>query len=178
LRAGRTLGHTLSPDIMRSVVASSCRAAIASALLATAPLRAADAGAPLIQNGRVTVWDVAPGTAVRPSAPMRDTVIFLIRDGTAEVRFEAAGTAGAPIPAGTRAIVIVLDDGRVPGLANTSGYPPAFPRAGSTKVLENARVVVWQSEWTPGVATPMHFHDKDVVVTYLAEGAMTSTDAR
>jgi len=24
----------------------------------------------------------------------------------------------------------------------------------------------------------MHFHDKDVVVTYLAEGTMTSTDAR
>ena len=142
----------------------------------TATLTGADA-TPIIQNHRVTVWDVAPGTAVRPSAPSRDTVIFLIRNGTAQTRFEAAGTVPAPIPAGTRAMVIALDDRRPPPLPNTSGHPPAFPRAGSTKLLENDRVVVWQSEWTAGVPTPMHFHDKDVVVTYLTDGAMASTDA-
>ena len=141
----------------------------------TATLTGADAGTPIIQNHRVTVWDVAPGTAVRPSAPSRDTVIFLIRNGTAQTRFEAAGTVPAPIPAGTRAMVIALDDRRPPPLPNTSGHPPAFPRAGSTKLLENDRVVVWQSEWTAGVPTPMHFHDKDVVVTYMADGALKST---
>jgi hypothetical protein len=150
--------------------------AVALVASGTATLAAADAGTPIIRNSRVTVWDVAPGTAVRPSVPSRDTVIFLIRDGKAEARFEPAGAVPAPIPAGTRALVIVLDDRRAPPLPNISGRPPAFPRAGSTKLLENDRVVVWQSEWTPGVPTPMHFHDKDVVVTYLADGALASTD--
>ena len=151
--------------------------AVALVVSGTATLTGVDAGTPIIRNSRVTVWDVAPGTAVRPSAPSRDTVVFLIRDRNAEARFEPAGTAPTPIPAGTRAIVIVLDDRRLPPLPNTSGRPPAFPRAGSTKLLENDRVVVWQSEWTAGVPTPMHFHDKDVVVTYLADGALASTDA-
>jgi len=162
---------------MRFAVASSrCLAVLA--VLSSVTLMAADAGTPIIRNGRVTVWDVAPGTAVRPSAPERDTVLFLIRDGKVDARFEAAGTAPAPIPAGTRAIVIVLDPAPVPPLPNTSGLPPAFPRTGSTKLLENARVVVWRSEWTPDVPTPMHFHDKDVVVTYLSDGVLVSTNAR
>jgi hypothetical protein len=38
--------------------------------------------------------------------------------------------------------------------------PPAFPRPGVKKILENERVIVWDCTWTPGVATPMHFHDK------------------
>ena len=150
--------------------------AVALVVSGTAALTGADAGTPIIRNDRVTVWDVPPGTAVRPSAPSQDTLIFLIRDGKAEARFEAAGTVPAPIPAGTRAIVIVLDGQRLPPLPNNSGRPPAFPRAGSTKLLENDRVVVWQSEWATGVPTPLHFHDKDVVVTYLADGALASTN--
>jgi hypothetical protein len=38
--------------------------------------------------------------------------------------------------------------------------------------------MVWDFTWTPGQATMMHFHDKDVVVTYLTDGALTSTDVR
>jgi hypothetical protein len=34
---------------------------------------------------------------------------------------------------------------------------------------------VWDYSWTPGVATPMHFHDKEVVVTYLKDGSLKST---
>ena len=74
--------------------------------------------------------------------------------------------------------MIELQDTKVAPLANTSGYPLAFPRPGSRKLFENERVVVWSFTWTPGVATPMHFHDKDVVVTYLADGALTSTDSQ
>ncbi len=164
---------------MHRLLSSAARLATAAALVVsgTDALTGADAGTPIIRNSRVTVWDVAPGTAARPSAPPGDTVVFLIRDLKAEARFEAAGTVPAPIPAGARALVIVLDDRRLPPLPNTSGHPPAFPRAGSTKLLENDRVVVWQSEWATGVPTPMHFHDKDVVVTYLADGALASTNA-
>ena len=158
---------------MRSALTSCGCAAAAAVLLATT---VTTAGAqPLIQNGRVTVWDVAVG-AKAPQA-VRDVVMFLIRNGQADVRFQAAGTAVA-IPVGERAIVIDLQENQVAPLRNTSGHPTAFPRAGSVKVLENARVVVWQSAWTPGVPTPLHFHDKDVVVTYLTDAAYQSTDVR
>jgi hypothetical protein len=94
------------------------------------------------------------------------------------VLYHAKGTVVPGPPADARRIVIELQDAAVPPLPNTSGYPLAFPRPGSRKLLENDRVVVWAFTWTPGVATPMHFHDKDVVVTYLADGALTSTDAQ
>jgi hypothetical protein len=72
-------------------------------------------------------------------------------------------------------ILIGLKDFKVEPLDNKSGYPAAFPRPGSKKLLENARVVVWDYSWTPGVPTPMHFHDKDVVVYYLDDGDLQST---
>ena len=60
--------------------------------------------------------------------------------------------------------------------ANATGYPLAFPRPNVKKVIDNDRVVIWDYTWTPGVPTPTHFHDKDVVVTYLEDGALRSTD--
>jgi hypothetical protein len=60
-------------------------------------------------------------------------------------------------------------------IENTSGYPLAFPRPGVKKVLENERVIVWDFTWTPGVAVPMHFHDKDVVALLLEDGDLQST---
>jgi hypothetical protein len=73
-------------------------------------------------------------------------------------------------------VAITLKNASVPPLANKSGYPPAFPRPGVKKLLENDRVVVWDYTWTSGVPTPTHFHDKDVVVIYLADGALKSTE--
>ena len=84
----------------------------------------------------------------------------------------ARGSVAAPF---SKATVIELKDHQVAPLRNTSGYPGAFPRPGAKKVLENARVVVWDYSWAPGVPTPMHFHDKDVVVVYLEDGALKST---
>ena len=85
------------------------------------------------------------------------------------------------VPKGTqpkmtgRAIVIDLKEHPVPPIENTSGYPVAFPRPGIKKVLENERVIVWDYTWEPNVATPMHFHDKDVVVLFLEDGDLKST---
>ena len=73
-----------------------------------------------------------------------------------------------------RSIVIDLKDFKVAPIANTSGYPLGFPRPGSKKLFENARVVVWDYTWQPGVATPMHFHDKDTVVVFLSDGHVAS----
>ena len=138
--------------------------------------------APLIQNNRVIVWDVTPGGKAPATNPAHDVVTFVIRGDQAksqgEVLYRVRGAVSEPAPADTRRIVIELQDAKVAPLANASGYPLAFPRPGSRKLFENERVVVWSYTWTPGVATPMHFHDKDVVVTYLADGALTSTDAQ
>ena len=68
-----------------------------------------------------------------------------------------------------------LKDHPVAPIENTSGYPLAFPRPGVKKVLENERVIVWDCTWTLGVATPMHFHDKDIVAVFLEDGDLKST---
>jgi hypothetical protein len=60
-------------------------------------------------------------------------------------------------------------------MENKSGYPNAFPRPGSRKILENERVIIWDYTWTTGQPTPMHFHDKDALVVYLKNGALKST---
>jgi len=62
--------------------------------------------------------------------------------------------------------VISLKDHPVPAISNTSGYPTAFPRAGSVKMLDNSRFTAWHYSWTKGVPTGMHFHDKDFVVAF------------
>lgn len=71
--------------------------------------------------------------------------------------------------------MIDLKDHPVAPIGNTSGYPLAFPRPGSKKIFENERVIVWDYTWMLGVATPMHFHDKDVVVVFLEDGDLSST---
>ncbi|MBI3491142.1 MAG: hypothetical protein HY047_05060 [Acidobacteria bacterium] len=49
-------------------------------------------------------------------------------------------------------------------------YPPAFPRAGATKLLENDRVVVWDVTWPKGQPTPLHRHIYDMTGVYIAPG--------
>jgi hypothetical protein len=81
-----------------------------------------------------------------------------IRMGT--VAFGAKGMAESQETTGNtprHAIMIELKDVVVPPIRNTSGYPDAFPREGAKKVLDNARVVVWDYSWTPGKPTAMHF---------------------
>src|SRR5438445_12988692 len=112
---------------------------------------------PTIDNDRVTVQDVSRSAPAQPT----DAVVVSL-----------AGSA-AFVPKGTTpnitgpSFVIDLKDHPVPPIENKSGYPVAFPRPGTKKVFENERVIVWDSTWTLGVATPMHFHDKDVVVVFL-----------
>ncbi|HEV3141520.1 MAG TPA: hypothetical protein VGY57_13435 [Vicinamibacterales bacterium] len=127
----------------------------------------------LIDNERVTVWDVTSGDPFAPPHAGDTVWISLSRPG--EVAYKSAGQHFDPASLGGRAIVIDLKDHPVPPLPNASGYPNAFPRAGVKKLFENGRVVVWDYRWTPRVPTPMHFHDKDVVVVYVETGALKST---
>lgn len=118
-----------------------------------------------VDNDRVTVWDVN-GSATSQS---EDAVIISYSGGAVFVR---KGTQ--PKTTG-RFIIIDLKNHAVAPMENTSGFPLAFPRPGAKKLLENDRVIVWDCSWTQDVATPMHFHDKDVVALFLENGELKST---
>jgi hypothetical protein len=126
---------------------------------------------PVIDNERVTVWDVQ---GKQPPASNLDAVVMRLAGSKAR--------SAVFIPKGherklgsDRSLVIELKDHVVPPLENKTGYPLAFPRPHVKKLLENDRVIVWSYRWNPGEPTPMHFHDKDVVVIYLEDTALTST---
>jgi len=140
----------------------------------------APAAKPVIDNDRVRVWqnvslnramdlDVitisVDGGAVRAD--------FTPRRDKAAPDYEKEFGQGRAMPPSL--LLIELKDHPVQPVVNKTGLPLAFPRPGSKKLFENARVVVWDYTWTPGVATPMHFHDKDVVVYYLEDGDLQST---
>ncbi len=125
---------------------------------------------PSIDNDRVTVWEVTGPVAAQPL----DAIVVSLSGSAAFLPKGKTLNATGESNKG-RSIVIDLKDHPVAPIANTTGYPLAFPRPGSKKLLENARVIVWDYSWTPGVPTPMHFHDKDVVVLFLEDGNLSST---
>ena len=120
---------------------------------------------PIMENDRVVVWDVT-----EPGGARAFDAVVVSFSGTAT--FVPKGTAPK---IAERSIVIDLKDHPVAPIENTSGYPLAFPRPGVTKILENESVIVWDCTWALGVATPMHFHDKDVVALFLEDGDLKST---
>jgi hypothetical protein len=123
---------------------------------------------PVIDNDRVTVWDT---TQPLPPAQHDFVAVSLSRKGTAYFGHKGS----APGKAGVRTVVIELKDHALQPLANTTGYPLAFPRPHVRKLLENDKVVVWDYAWRPHEPTPMHFHDKDALVVFEATGALQST---
>lgn len=126
------------------------------------------AAQPIIDNERVTVWDT---TSPLPLAGHDFVAVSLTKKGTAMLGHKG----DTPGKAGERTIVIELKDHPVPPLPNKTGYPNAFPRPRVKKLIENDRVIVWSYHWNPGEPTPMHFHDKDVVVVYEEDTALKST---
>jgi hypothetical protein len=148
-----------------------------------APVAPAEAAAPArwdawspIDNAHVHVQAATAPSATAGSLPQ----VRVWLDGHVEyldagARAESHAATGSRGPAGG-VIMTELKDTRIPPHRNTTSYPLAFPRPNVRKVLENDRVIVWDYSWAPGVPTPMHFHDKDVVVTYLEDGALRSTE--
>ncbi len=166
------------------------RTLFAAALLATLPM-AAQAQAPAIDNARVTVRDVAlaPGQAAPAIEHAGDYIILYrkggrIRGADGKTVRHADGSAAwghggatsdTAIGAPAHEIVVEIKDAPSNTVPNTTGLPPAFPRPGSKKLFENDKVRVWNYAWVPGHPTAMHFHDTEVVVTYLQDGDVAST---
>lgn len=117
----------------------------------------------LIDNARVIVWENSA-----PAGPLAFDTLTVSSTGAVKY-FKKGETAKA------ENLVVALKAENVAPLANLSGFPLALPRPGAKKVLDNSRVDVWDYRWTPGVPTPMHFHDKDVVVMFLEDGDLQST---
>jgi hypothetical protein len=125
----------------------------------------------LIDNQRVVVSETMQTGTPAPQASKMDRVaIDLTKPGNAV--FIPKGTSRA-IPG--HAIVVELKEVHIPPIENKTGYPLAFPREGVKRLFENDRVIIWDYAWTKGKPTVMHFHDKDVVVVYLADGKLKST---
>lgn len=120
---------------------------------------------PAIDNDRVAVWETTESTAARPL----DAVVV---SASGKATFVPKGAAPK---ISERSLVIDLKDHPVAPIANPTKYPLGFPRPGAKKLLENDRVIVWDYAWEPNVPTPMHFHDKDVVVWFLEDGDLKST---
>jgi redox-sensitive bicupin YhaK (pirin superfamily) len=183
----------MSGKEMRKICFTLMIMALGAAHFASSPVFAAS---PVIDNERVTVWDItlAKGESAPPTPADMDTVVMVLEGGT----FKSIGADGKTktvtrkfgdavfVPKGrsitdtltsagaAHEIIVALKDHKEPPVANPTKYPLAFPRPGSVKVLENDRVIVWHYSWTKGKPTPMHFHDKDVVVAYRYDGTLRS----
>lgn len=57
-------------------------------------------------------------------------------------------------------------------LAQAASLPPAYPRPGTTKLLENPRVIVWDITWLKQ-QYPLHRHPYDLTGVYYTDGDRT-----
>lgn len=151
---------------------------------------------PIADNERVTVRDVTWSAGQSVPRGQVDAVEVFVTGGSVKITdadgkskivtrkgttaiFEPKGSlkaeAGAEGAMPARSILIDLKEKMVPALPNAGKYPNAFPRPRVKKLFENEHITVWDYTWNPGEPTPMHFHDKDVVVVYLENGALKST---
>jgi quercetin dioxygenase-like cupin family protein len=160
-------------------------------LAAATPALSQEIAAPVIDNGRVIVRDIAlePGTPGALITHQGDYVILYISEGrirgtdgktfthrAGSAVFGHGGvTSDTALGKPAHEVVVELKDTPSNTVPNNSGLPPAFPRPGSRKVFENDRVRVWNYTWLPGKPTPMHFHDTEVVVVYLGDGDIAAT---
>jgi len=67
-----------------------------------------------------------------------------------------------------------------PGELTGKGLPPAFPRTGSIKAIDNARVIEWDYTWEVGRPVATHVHERDSVQVFFTPGTIkfTSQDGK
>jgi len=131
---------------------------------------------PVIDNERVAVWQIGRDDPARLAGTIAtDSVEIALDQPPGAVVFLKKGSRAPSTRTPGQTVLVELKDHPAASVPNTSGYPNAFPRPRSRRVFENDRIVVWDYSWNNGEPTPMHFHDKDVVVVYLQDGALRST---
>lgn len=73
------------------------------------------------------------------------------------------------------AIMFDLKEATKPSSELQSALPPAFPREGATKAIDNERVIEWDHTWTVGRPIPTHVHGKDSVQVFFQGGTIRFT---
>jgi hypothetical protein len=72
-------------------------------------------------------------------------------------------------------VLIDLKEVAVRTYANTTAHPDAAPADSTRKVLENARVIMWERTWAPGQAATMTFQTRDAFMMVVDGGELTVT---
>ena len=148
----------------------------------------------VLENDRVIVWDVQlqKGQRAELHTHPYDIVSVTLTDGghqdngadglteermfkMGDVRFTPKGRThfevGLTDPP-RRAIITELKP-VAPGLEPTaSNYPPAYPREGAKKILENERVILWDVTLDNNHRTEVHRHPYDIMSVTLVPGAI------
>ena len=148
----------------------------------------------IIQNDQVVVSEVTwPEGQTGPQWD-RDTLIVFVTGGnlavtgtdglshvvtrvSGDVEFVPKGDLSLRRGASQEAVktVVIQREGiSPPPLLNTAGVRDAFDRPGIEKPFENERFTAWRYTWELSKPTPLHFHARDVVVVYLADGVLKS----
>ena len=151
----------------------------------------ADAAAPVIDNARVTVRDIhiKKGETAPVISHAGDYVVLYVDGGRirstdnktanhvagSAMAGQGGATADTALDTDVREVVVELKNAPSNTVPNNTGLPPGFPREGAKKVFENSKVNVWNYTWHIGKPTVMHFHNTEVVVTYLGDGDVAST---
>lgn len=153
-----------------------------------------DGARKILENDRAIVWDVQLQKGQRAAMHTHpyDTVSVTLApgglqdngaDGVTEdrmftmgdVRFNPKGRThvevGLTDPA-RRAIVTELKPVAPGGAPAASKYPPAYPREGARKILENDRVILWDVTLANNRRTEMHGHPYDIMSVTLTPGAI------
>jgi hypothetical protein len=112
---------------------------------------------------------------------------FTMPDGTSRieqmrhggVRFESTGTVLQDegvndVP--SREIVVQLKDVQPPRWPVTPGIPGQFPRLDAVKLLENARIRVWDQTWLPNRPVTNHLHYTPTAAVFLSGGRFRTRD--
>src|SRR5262245_29736017 len=78
------------------------------------------------------------------------------------------------------AILFDLSEVNVAHVRPPQGMPPAFPREGASKAIDNERVTEWDYTWNAGRAVSTHMHQKDSVQVFFQGGTLrfTSRDGK
>jgi quercetin dioxygenase-like cupin family protein len=148
----------------------------------------------ILENERVIVWDVQLQKGQRAAMHTHpyDIVSVTLTPGghqdngadgvteermfkTGDVRFTPKGRThfevGLTDPP-RRAIVTELKPLAPGGAPAPSSYPPAYPREGAKKILENDRVILWDVTLENNRRTETHTHPYDLMSVTIAPGAI------
>jgi len=151
----------------------------------------------VLENEKVKIWSVTltPHNEVSIGSGKEGSLMLLLKGGKLKTTSSREAPSTATRQAGdaiyihagyeqTEEVVsenpvplylVELKGGATTVVANRSGFPLAYPRPGSKKILENDRVIVWNYTYALGKKTAMHFHDKDAVVIFRFAGSIDST---